>query len=303
MGTYYAVQQRAACSVSQTDIDARLEALNAQFSTYREDSAVSQFNRSTSTGWQKSSAEFVGVLKTAERVWRESGGAFDVTIGPVVNLWGFGPDAQHDVPSAEAQAAARSRTGMMKLEIGREEIAKSEPELYLDLSALAKGYAVDAIAEMLDEQACSDYLIDIGGEVRARGVNARNGPWRIGIEIPDPGQFGAIQRVLALSDVSVATSGDYRNFKMVDDKRVDHVIDARSGLPADNLVASVTVVHRSAMFADAYATTIMVLGEKEGLAFADAQGIAVYLLIKDAGAGFREAYNAAMRNYLAETNL
>ena len=176
------------------------------------------------------------------------------------------------------------------------QLAKLRPGVYIDLSALAKGYGVDRLAEVYLAAGCGDFMVDIGGEIRVSGLSPRGGPWRIGIEVPDPSAIGVSQTVLALSDISVATSGDYRNFRMVDGVRVDHVIDPRSGAPADNRVVSATVLHPSAMWADAYATALMVMELEEGMAFAEREGIAVYLMSHaEDGVGAVGQTNAQLR--------
>ncbi len=310
MGTYYSVTYRAEgdCQIVQTAIDARLNEINAVMSTYQADSELSQFNDSLSLSERPVSAELSAVLQTARQVHEETGGAFDVTVGPLVNLWGFGPERVTDAPSPAALEAVAEQIGMDKLHLTETGISKGVSGLYVDLSALAKGYAVDQIAAGMLARGCSDFMVDIGGEIRVAGRSSRGGPWRVGVEVPEAGHYGELQNVLQLTDASVATSGDYRNFRIVEGVRVDHVIDPRIAAPADNGVASATVVHERAMLADAYATAVMVLGEDAGLALADNLGFAVYVLISepsDSGnqgdeGGFRVRYNDSMMRYLAE---
>jgi thiamine biosynthesis lipoprotein len=301
MGTYYAIQFLPSqdCKMEQVEVDSLLATVNASMSTYQTDSEISRFNHSRSVTWQAVSPRLLIVVRAAFDVWKQAGGAFDVTVGPIVNLWGFGPAGETSTPTLQQQRNAQVRVGMDKLEFRAGEIKKNQPDVYVDLSALAKGFAVDVIAASFHEQ-CSNYLVDIGGEVRAHGVNARGIAWRIGVEVPDPASYGAVQRVLELDAVSVATSGDYRNYRVIDGVRVDHVIDPRSGVPAENMIASATVIHPLAMRADAYATTMMVLGEQAALAFADQHAIPVLLIVHQAGTGFREVYNEAMKPYLID---
>ncbi len=312
MGTYYSVSYRAAdgCQPSQTVVDTSLQSINAVMSTYETDSELSQFNRSTSASEQPASSELLSVLHAARRVHAETSGAFDVTVGPLVNLWGFGPERLTDAPTPDALAEVAAQIGMENLLMTDVGIGKRVPGLYVDLSALAKGYAVDQLADYMVSAGCDHFMVDIGGEIRVAGLNSRGESWRVGIEVPEAGAFGELQNVVTLTDASVATSGDYRNFRVIDGVRVDHVIDPRIAAPADNGVASVTVVHEEAMFADAYATAIMVLGAEAGVALADDLGFAVYVLTadpdsSDSGASgderiFRVRYNAAMAQYLAE---
>ncbi len=325
MGTYYAVSAapQDVCGVSQAQIDAELEAINAAMSTYLPDSELSRFNQLPADVWFTMSPSLAAVVQTANLLWQRSGGAFDVTIGPLVNLWGFGPPGSREPPSAEEQAQAHAVVGMQHLRFRQQgtqaQMAKATAGVYVDLSALAKGYAVDRVAELYASAGCLDFMVDIGGEIRAAGVNPRGEPWRIGVEVPDPQSLGVSQTVLALADASIATSGDYRNFRVVDGVRVDHLIDPRSGQPANNHVVSATVLHASAMWADAYATALMVMGMEQGLAFADQEGFAAYLIarqplrdnrssdgstsstrrVQSAGQTRLESrYNAAMANYL-----
>lgn len=319
MGTYYAVTAApdSACEVSQHKLEQELAAINAAMSTYLADSELSQFNALAAGEWYAMSAPLATVMQAAWSLWQRSGGAFDVTVGPLVNLWGFGPQAVTSPPTAAEQAQVRALVGMQHLQQSRlqatAQLAKAKAGVYVDLSALAKGYAVDALAQIYAAAGCRNFMVDIGGEIRAAGQSPRGGPWRIGIEVPDPQALGVSQAVLALQDMSIATSGDYRNFRMVDGVRVDHVIDPRSGQPADNRVVSATVLHPSAMWADAYATTLMVMGLEQGLVFAEREGIAVYLMawqpVADVSSDqtgqqsgpqtrLESRYNTAMANYL-----
>jgi FAD:protein FMN transferase len=305
MGTYYGVQFAGdtGCDITQVDIDRRLEAINDVMSTYRPDSELSLINQSPADTEINISSELRYVLQAASELWRRSGGAFDVTVGPLVNLWGFGPEAQNQKPTAEQQAAAATRVGMDKLDTIDNSLSKQVDGLYIDLSALAKGYAVDEIAVLLSARGCNDYMVDIGGEIRVAGVNARGKPWRVGIEVPDASQLGLLQTVVSISDISIATSGDYRNYRVVDGQRIDHVLDPRTGKPANNRVVSATVLHPSAMWADGYATALMVLGMEEGMRFAQEQEIAAYLMAKSDNSAAEEAfesrYTAAMKSFLS----
>lgn len=307
MGTYYRVNfdARGACSFEHDQVDQALADLNRTMSTYDEASELSVLNRAGSQTWIDASPRLMIVLRNARLHYERSSGAFDVTVGPLVNLWGFGPISPGSSPSSAAQEQAADLVGMDKLELGSDRVRKLRDGLYIDLSALAKGFAVDQIADLLEAAGCVRYMVDIGGEMRLSGLNPRGLPWRIGIELPDAGQVGVSRTVLSLTDTAIATSGDYRNYHMVDGVRVDHVLDPRSGTPADNDVVSVTVVHPSAMWADAYATTVMVLGLDAGLTYADEEGFAVYILSRDQSDSahtWRARYNAAMHPYLPESD-
>ena len=206
-----------------------------------------------------------------------------------------------ETPTEFEQEAVAERIGMENLELASNSIVKKQPNLFIDLSAIAKGYAVDRVAEKLSSLGCKDYLVDIGGESFAKGQNRAGTPWKIGIEVPSPERRG-IQRVLALSDLAIATSGDYRNFRETAVGRVSHVMDPRTKLPATSNIVSATVLHRSAMMADAYATSMMVLGYEDGMKLAEAQSIPVYLLLEESGGRLEERYNDQMMEYLELDN-
>ena len=310
MGTYYRVQYKreGGCFSGRTDVDGLLLAFNQSLSTYIKDSEITLFNNSVGYGFYPVSSRFGGVLETANAVWDQSGGAFDVTVGPLVNLWGFGPVNSNALPASAAQAEAFASVGMQHLELLRAfegsieifSVRKNVPDLYLDFSALAKGLGVDEIAQSLQALGCANFMVDIGGEVRAHGLSPKARPWRIGIEAPDATRRGIIQRVLQLTNQSVATSGDYRNFRVVEGVRVDHVIDPRSGKPADNSVVSVTVVHEQAMWADAYATTLMVLGADAGMQLAEKLSLSVLVITKTSDDRFVERYTPSMKQFFLE---
>lgn len=314
MGTYFLVQYgpTPSCHPTLLSVEEQLVVLNDAFSTYQPDSELSRLNL-TAAGRPVTLSPLLGkVLGEAYRVWQLSGGAFDVTVGPLVNLWGFGPDDRPHTPDEREQAQTAHLVGMDKLVIDFDvipmQVVKSHSAQYIDLSALAKGYAVDVLAERLEQLGCINYMVDIGGEIRVRGSNPKGVAWRIGIERPDASDAGQINTVLALVDEAVATSGDYRNFKVVNGRRVDHVVDPRTAKPSTSPVVSATVIAASAMTADAFATTLMVLDPAAGLALADRAGLAVYLLVADEMTSgesgdvttFTARYNNAMSRYLSK---
>ena len=264
------------------EIDAVLQHINGQMSTYLEDSELSRFNASRKTDWLNVSSELVAVVRHARRVSELTGGAFDVTVGPLVNLWGFGPGARGDeAPPDDAIEYALQRTGYRQLHVKDEPsgLRKDNPGLYVDLSAIAKGYAVDQIAERLEKHGINNYLVEIGGEVRGRGHNARGIPWQIAIEKPSPGER-AVHQVITVDGVGVATSGDYRNYFEQDGQHYSHTIDPRTGRPVTHSLASVTVISPSAMHADALATGLLVLGPEAGYALAEREALAVIFILR-----------------------
>lgn len=267
----------------QRQLAAEIEAVEQSMSTWIEDSDLSRFNSYAGTGWQRVPPEFCEFVASALAISEETGGAFDPTAGALVNLWGFGPGEMRFAPPGRAELdTARAVSGYDKLEAdcSRPSLRKAEGSLYVDLSAIAKGYAVDRAAAVLDARSVDDYLVEIGGELRVRGSNPAGGPWRIAIELPDPGGR-AVQRVVRITDNAVATSGDYRNFFEYDGRRYSHTIDPRTGLPVDHDAAAVTVVTMPAARADALATALLVLGPDAGLAYAERADVAALFLLRE----------------------
>jgi len=238
-------------------------------STYRDDSEISRFNASAPGAWFTVSHSFYNVLSTALVVGRNSEGAYDVTVAPLVDLWGFGPGPAIDTPPSEAAIARlMERVGQDNLRLDGENLwVKKLTALSLDFSSLAKGYAVDVIANWLAQRGIDRFLVEVGGEMRMSGMSGRGDPWRIAIEQPDS-SGRSVAAAVSLTDVAVATSGDYRNYFEVDGRRYSHSIDPRTGHPVAHDLVSVTVVHPSAMLADAWATALTVLGAEQGMAVA-----------------------------------
>ena len=288
MGTTYTVKVvKLPDGVKQEEIEkaieTRLDSINAAMSTYREDSEVSRFNRAAANQWFPVSEETANVLRDALRIGEKTDGAFDVTIGPVLRLWHFGAEASREkkLPSDEAIAKARQCTGYSKISVrpSPPAIEKSQPDVTLDLSGIAKGYAVDEVSRLLDENGIVDFMVEIGGEVRAKGVNAHGVAWRIAVEKPLVGER-TIQRVVSLQDAALATSGDYRIFFEIDGKRYSHVIDPRTARPVEHQVVSVTVVAGDCATADALATGLMVLGPDRGMALATKEELPVLFILR-----------------------
>jgi thiamine biosynthesis lipoprotein len=280
-------------------IEARLEEVNAGMSTYRSDSEISRFNAALPGEWVEVSPSFYEVLSTAIQVGANSRGAYDVTVGPLVNLWGFGPaPAADQVPSAHDIEQQLARTGQDQLRLDGEGLrVRKLVQISLDFSSLAKGYAVDRVALWLNEQGIGHFLVEVGGEMRLAGLSGRGDPWRVAIEQPEMGSRAAAAAI-QLTDQSVATSGDYRNYLERDGRRYSHSIDPRTGYPVAHELVSVTVVHPSAMLADAWATALTVLGPTDALAVAQVQGLAVYFIHRD-GEDFAHSHTAAFEQFLA----
>ncbi|NCF15794.1 MAG: FAD:protein FMN transferase ApbE [Gammaproteobacteria bacterium] len=267
----------------ETELIAVLQSVDQLASTWRDDSELTAFNLDLSIDWIPVSKDFCALLESALEVSTMTGGAFDLTIGPLTNLWGFGPDGQITGPPSDDEiAAAKHRVGFDLLEADCAErlVRKDVPDLYVDLSGWAKGYAVDQLAELLDARGIENYLVEIGGELRVRGKNRDNDKWAIGIEAPST-SARVPHAILRVTDNSVATSGDYRNYFEHDGQRFSHTIDARTGRPVTHNLAAVTVVNPSTAYADAMATALLVLGPEDGPQLARELGIAGYFLVRN----------------------
>lgn len=287
MGTRFGVAIVTASTFDQTglqeEIRATLEDIDQHFSTYRPDAELAGINRAESTEWLPVSPTLCKAVDDALLLSIATAGAFDITVGPLVNLWGFGPDPSRAAPPTdESIDEARSATGHERLhtDCSKPAIRKESSNLKIDLSGYAKGLAADEVANILDQQGMQNYLVEIGGDLRARGHNVRNEDWRIAIESPDQ-RGGTVEKIIHISDLSVATSGDYRNYFEHEGRRFSHTIDPRTGRPVTHELMSVTVLAPGAAFADAMATALMVLGLDAGSALAEQERIAAYFLYRD----------------------
>lgn len=273
----------------------RVEAL---MSTYRADSDVGRINAATHGDWVAVAAETVALIEQALCIGRLSDGAYDITAGPLVNLWGFGPGARtREIPTDDQIEAAWRHVGLDLIEVRAEPpaVRKRDPLARIDLASIAKGYGVDCTATVLDRLGLRDYCISIGGEVRTRGRNDRGLPWQIGVDSPRPG-VNEPYCVIPLSGQALATSGDYRIFTEVEGRRYSHTIDPRTGRPITNGVTSVSVVHDSCALADAWATALMVAGSEAGFELAVGEGLAAMLLVRE-GETIREKSTPGMSGY------
>jgi thiamine biosynthesis lipoprotein len=263
-----------------------LASVDALMSTYRSDSELSRLNRFDEPDWFGVSPDTAAVIDAALHVGRLTGGAFDVTVSPLVNLWNFGPVRRTEdrVPSAAEIDDVMARIGFEKIEVrlSPPAVRKERDDLSIDLSGIAKGFAVDRVADRLRQDKIQNYMVDVGGEVKALGHNANGDPWRIGVESPKSDQRPI--RVIPLDDLAVATSGDYRNYFEQDGVRYCHLIDPRSGRPIGHKLASVSVIGPDCARADALATALMVLGPDDGYNLAVKEDLAALFLVKtDAG--------------------
>lgn len=297
MGTTYSVKvatedlsESGKAALART-IDTQLERVDALMSTYREDSELSRFNRHTSRDPFEFSKETMEVFRVALEVSEMTDGAFDITVGPLVAAWGFGAtDRPTRPPSEKTLRELKQRVGFALLvyDPARATVAKVDPRIECDLSAIAKGYGVDQVARAIADLGHSNYLVEIGGELRAQGQKLDGLPWRVGIEKPDSAARESHEIVL-LRNVSLATSGDYRDYYEASGQRISHTIDPRVGRPIAHRLASVSVLHPEAIWADALATALNVMGPVDGPAWAEAHGIPALFIVRDDPASHQDA--------------
>ena len=306
MGTTYSVKfagQEADADSLQSDIDTLLDSLNGSLSTYQADSELSRFNASRSIGWTQVSPELSEVIEAALAVSTITNGAFDITVAPLVELWGFGPGQTDEaIPPDDVieTTLAAVDYGALHVDSALPAIRKDSPTLQVDLSAIAKGYAVDRIAALLESRGIADYLVEIGGELKARGRNDRGKSWAVAIEKPISGAR-QVQRIITIDSGAVATSGDYRNFFEVDDERYSHIVDPDTGNSTSSETASVTVLDPSAMRADALATGLMVMGAPEGYELAIEREIPAMFIVRGEN-GLEERATPEFESYLGESD-
>jgi len=286
----------------QAGLQQQLNQVVAEMSHWEPGSDLGRFNRSGAGTWHVLSDDFFSVLHYALEVARASGGACDPGAGALVNLWGFGPTGRHDEtgfvpPSARDVASVKAYMAgrVVELDVPRKR-AFQPGGVQLDLSAVAKGFSVDKLARWLEGQGCQHYLVEVGGELRGAGFKPDGQPWWVALEEPHAGQD---EIAIALHGLAVATSGDYRKYFMQDATRRPHTIDPRTGMPITNALASVTVVHESAMAADAWSTALTVLGPEQGLALAEHKQLAARFLLREE-AGLREILSTSFQKMLEE---
>lgn len=287
MGTTFEVKivappDSASAPDLQEELQQALDAIENLASTYIEQSELSMFNSNASTDWIGVSPQLCYTVARALELARRTDGAFDITVGPLVNLWGFGPSGVRSQPPSDAEIARlMMQIGFAKLQADceRPALRKQHSQLFVDLSGWAKGFAADQLAEILLAQGIDNFLIEVGGEMRVQGSNAQGKPWAVAIEKPIT-DSREVQSILPLSNTGLATSGDYRNYFEHDGLRYSHTIDPRSGKPISHQLASVTVFAESAADADGLATAMLVLGPVEGPALARRLGAEALFLVR-----------------------
>ncbi len=290
MGTSYNVTVVVTNDQGKVDqiqgaIDATLVDVNAKMSNWDPNSEISKFNRSESTDFLPISEHLYEVMYSAERVHKASLGQLDVTLGPLIELWGFGSkERENETPSAEAIAAALDRVGLSEVIELRDQpelsMKKKYPDTSVYLASLAKGYGIDRVALAIEDLGFSDFMVEIGGDIYVSGENVKSKPWRIGVERPSATEM-AIEKIISTSNLGMATSGDYRIYFEKDGVRYSHIIDAQTGVPVTHKTASVTVLAENAMMADAWATALLVLGSEAGMSIAEKEELAVLFIVRD----------------------
>ena len=280
-----------------------IDDIDEKMSTWRDDSEISRFNSAPAGEWVSVSPELASLTQKALDIGHRTGGAFDPTLGPILKVWGFGAgvDAPQRLPDTQQVDAAREHTGLGLVQVRTDPPAlrKKQAEVTLDLAGLAQGYTVDRMAQRLDRMGAEHYLVELGGELYARGDKTRGKPWRIGVEKPEAG-VRAIDRVVDLENAGMTTSGDYRDFFEIDGHRFSHTIDPRTGRPVAHDLRAVTVIGDNALQADAMATALLVMGPKVGLEYANAHDLAALFVSGTRGA-YNESNSKAFEPYLKDS--
>lgn len=266
-------------------IQTQLDGDDQLLSTWKPDSALMRFNQSHSTTPWPVNEAMADIVTGALRVGDKTNGAMDITVGPLVNLWGFGPDKQPVTTPDDAQiAAAKARTGLQHLSVisqaGQQYLQKDIADLFVDLSTVGEGYAADHLARLMEQEGISRYLVSVGGALVSRGMNGEGKPWRVAIQKPTDRE-NAVQAMVDINGHGISTSGSYRNYYELDGKRISHVIDPHTGRPVTHKLVSVTVIAPSALEADSWDTGLMVLGPEQAKEVVREQGLAVYMILKE----------------------
>lgn len=293
---YYPSKQTAPSDILLTQINNKLLELNQALSTYIPDSELSIFNKLDAYRPIEASEHLSFMFDESIAISKESNRAFDVTIGPLVNLWGFGPNGRiTSRPKSVDIQQTREWVGPESFEKTGNTVIKHHNNVYVDFSAIAKGYGADILAELLDSEHVKSYLVEVGGELKSRGIKPGGKHWTVAIEKPVT-NARMVQAVLPIKDIAMATSGDYRNYFEEDGIRYSHTINSMTGAPIVHRLVSVTVFAKTSARADAYATAINVLGPEKGLIFADKYHLPVYMLVKSSE-GFKELTSNAFEPY------
>ncbi|EQB2469725.1 FAD:protein FMN transferase ApbE [Klebsiella quasipneumoniae] len=305
MGTFWRVSvigvDEAKAQALRAKVQAQLDADDRLLSTWKNDSALMRFNHAADTRPWPVSEAMADIVTLSLRIGAKTDGAMDITVGPLVNLWGFGPDKQPvATPDVQAIAAAKARTGLQHLQVinqsGRQFLQKDIPDLFVDLSTVGEGYAADHLARLMEQEGISRYLVSVGGALVSRGMNGEGKPWRVAIQKPTDRE-NAVQAIVDINGHGISTSGSYRNYYELDGKRISHVIDPQTGQPITHKLVSVTVIAPTALEADGWDTGLMVLGPEKAQQVVREQGLAVYMIVKE-GEGFKTWMSPQFRTFL-----
>lgn len=305
MGTFWRVSvigvDEAKAQALRAKVQAQLDADDRLLSTWKNDSALMRFNHAADTRPWPVSEAMADIVTLSLRIGAKTDGAMDITVGPLVNLWGFGPDKQPvATPDAQAIAAAKARTGLQHLQVinqsGRQFLQKDIPDLFVDLSTVGEGYAADHLARLMEQEGISRYLVSVGGALVSRGMNGEGKPWRVAIQKPTDRENG-VQAIVDINGHGISTSGSYRNYYELDGKRISHVIDPQTGQPITHKLVSVTGIAPTALEADGWDTGLMVLGPEKAQQVVREQGLAVYMIVKE-GEGSKTWMSPQFRTFL-----
>ena len=305
LGTFWRVSvvgiDKDRAEALRNKVQTQLDGDDRLLSTWKNDSALMRFNHSQSTTPWPVSEAMADIVTESLRIGRKTAGAMDITVGPLVNLWGFGPDKQPvSTPTQTQIDAAKARTGLDKLTVinraDRQYLQKSIPDLYVDLSTVGEGYAADHLARLMAEEGISRYLVSVGGALVSRGMNGDGQPWRVAIQKPTDRE-NAVQAIVDINGHGISTSGSYRNYYELDGQRISHVIDPQTGRPITHKLVSVTVIAPTALEADGWDTGLMVLGTEKAQQVVREQGLAVYMIMKE-GDGFTTWMSPQFRAFL-----
>lgn len=297
--TYHITYQHKSGIDLSSQVDSLLKVFDSSLSTYDSTSIISAINNNIPG--VKSDSMFRTVFRESARVYQETGGAFDITLGPVINAWGFGPGDQLEVDSAMVDSLLKY-VGMDKVYLRGEKVIKSNPMVQLNVNAIAQGYSVDVVSFYLDDLGCRNYMVEIGGEIRTRGVNPKGNFWRIGVDRPEfgnmiPGQ--QLQVIISMHNRSLATSGNYRKFYERDGVRITHTIDPATGYPKESKLLSVTILCDECITADAYATACMAMGLDNAIEFVEGhKGVDAYFIYGDELGSYEVWYSEGLKKYM-----
>lgn len=305
MGTFWRVSvvgvDAKSASALQTKIQTQLDADDQLLSTYKNDSALMRFNQSKSLSPWPVNEAMADIVTSALRIGQKTQGAMDITVGPLVNLWGFGPDKQSvQIPTQAQIDAAKANSGLQHLTVinqaKQQYLQKDLPDLFIDLSTVGEGYAADHLAQLMEREGIARYLVSVGGALNSRGMNAEGHPWRVAIQKPTDRE-NAVQAVVDINGHGISTSGSYRNYYELNGKRLTHVIDPQTGRPIEHNLVSVTVIAPTALEADGWDTGLMVLGTEKAKEVVRREGLAVYMIIKE-GEGFKTWMSPQFESFL-----